>query len=640
MSTIKYFIWFSLIAPIIGLIKLKADYSSGLYIEKEAEALITNSHWKILRYVDINELVVYKDQNEQVLSKLNNTIKNNLKTQEVGNFFSTPLLPQLSTLKLLNSRSNTILNELIQLTPDEPERRKRYLINFLGTAIKYLTGNLDSEDGRIYEKEITELQGNSSAIKGLMKQQISIITNTMEAFNNSMNRFKINEDQLKSTQDKIITAIKHALIDQDHTNAQVESLNILEKLHESYFLLLEELDELIEAINFAKVNVLHPSVIKPETFLQQLQLIPNHLSKLQLPLKPTRENLPHFQDLARVSAYQMRGKIIFIIRVPLVTLNTYSYYHNYLLPSRTSTMFLFNILSHMHTYIAISDDNSQYFLPEKCEEIKKNLKLCDTTAVHSVNQDSPCEVQQILRTNHYETCTSNQAVIKINKNKLQKLQNGKWLLFVVEPTIILETCLNSPKTHLEANESMIILADPKCSLRINEMQLLGEENGGTSIINTSVPLPKQNYRCCENTLQKHLEKIKAVDLKRISLDSFNNVGHDLRDMKEKLEELEKPLIERHISKTIYTLIVLFMMTIVVIAFMLWRFLEPTRKNERSVHSNFMRRWLTPCNCITLDEESPAANPPDELEMKETPPTNIKDASKRKVEAIAKSSRPA
>ncbi len=85
------------------------------------------------------------------------------------------------------------MNPLTQST--NAPRTKRGLINGLGTAIKFFTGNLDEYDRQRYDQAIEILTKNQSKFKVLIKDQISLFQNSISSFNSTTS--KLIENQLK-----------------------------------------------------------------------------------------------------------------------------------------------------------------------------------------------------------------------------------------------------------------------------------------------------------------------------------------------------------------------------------------------------------------------------------------------------------
>src|SRR5699024_6636348 len=76
-------------------------------------------------------------------------------------------------------------------------RTKRGLINIFGSAIKAITGNLDNEDGRKLQAQITKLQDQEKRQKILIDEQISLATIAIEKFNKTISNIVINQQIFK-----------------------------------------------------------------------------------------------------------------------------------------------------------------------------------------------------------------------------------------------------------------------------------------------------------------------------------------------------------------------------------------------------------------------------------------------------------
>lgn len=112
--------------------------------------------------------------------------------------------------------------------------------------------------------------------------------------------------------------------------------------------------------------------------------------------------------------------------------------------------------------------------------------------------------------------------------------------------------------------------DPYCSLRIGEINLIGEEENGMSIVNSTVQLPPTMKECCDELSYIQFSDIKPVNLEHITLDELAGAKQHLERIKMTIEESKKSFVEKNVSWMIYFLISLVLLGISTLIIMKYR----------------------------------------------------------------------
>lgn len=82
----------------------------------------------------------------------------------------------------------------------------------------------------------------------------------------------------------------------------------------SFLYLEESLDDILNAVAFARLKMLHNSIINPMDLVNSLQQIPQSLQKYILPLPIQYSTIAKYIDLIVLEAFQLDAKIIFAIK--------------------------------------------------------------------------------------------------------------------------------------------------------------------------------------------------------------------------------------------------------------------------------------------------------------------------------------
>lgn len=139
---------------------------------------------------------------------------NNLNFSSINNSFHVRDLENydkivLYTQSLISDKINNIKLHSIN------NRKKRGLINGLGTLIKTITGNLDATDGEKISKILRHIQGNEHNLANQLKVQYSINSKLVENFNKTVQDIQHNEIVLKSRILQLNTILKAEFNQQD-----------------------------------------------------------------------------------------------------------------------------------------------------------------------------------------------------------------------------------------------------------------------------------------------------------------------------------------------------------------------------------------------------------------------------------------
>ena len=350
-------------------------------------------------------------------------------------------------------------------------RTKRGLINFLGSTVKAITGNLDSEDGQRYETLISQIQTQQDKQKILLDEQISLTTTAIEKFNESIARLTINQQIFK----KKITEIESIINRTISTKIEIYPLLHLHTVFLQMITISQEilriLEEIETAISFAKLNTLHNSIIDPKDLLNELKIVENKLDKKSLAYEANEANLLTYERIIQIKAYQKDLHITFIFEIPLTEPHNYNFYQLYPFPiQHDSKTYQIIIPSHKYLYL-----NELYFSlnDDKCNEVTPGDYICNLPQTSKISKEAPCEIQLLKFSKNYQQCK----IIKVNlKNtKIRKIDKNQWIgIFPIEQPAT-STC-GQQEEHLSVKGSYVITVPDGCKLRINSTTLQSYQN--------------------------------------------------------------------------------------------------------------------------------------------------------------------
>lgn len=429
-------------------------------------------------------------------------------------------------------------------------RFKRGLIDLGGSILKTIFGTLDAEDAVKYSEAITNVQTDEKHLARLMKDNIHVIQSTISSFNNSMSKVNLNEKHLLENMETI-----HKILDTvSNTNDKLTlktQINSLSNSLEAIILTSSfDIDDINNAILFAKLNILHPTVLSPHQLYNELDKHRNKLpSHYDLPVPLTLQNIQELTDISKLVCYYHQSKIIFILHIPLVLPQTYNLYNIIPLPvpydiSKPDTYVLIQPTS---SYVAVTNDRMFYSLLRdinKCKLISEKCYVCVLNDLFSVVVNPTCETTLLSEvvTKLPDFCVAK--IVHGSIDVFHKLSFNRWIFVQSAPGKCHITCEKS-----DVNLDVIlfgtgILTLPKnCKAFYKTLQFTAV--GETSLGNVTNVVSNFNILlddCCEHSrFNKTFTKLPHSNLKNIgNLDSLLHASIHLRSMEDELYNIENP----------------------------------------------------------------------------------------------------
>jgi len=483
--------------------------------------------------------------------------------------FKSQIKTHVSLLKQISNYVNTKYNELMLDTKDIKLRYKRGLFNGIGTIWKTITGNLDASDGQYFNECIDKINRNEGNIEKLMKKQISVTTSVIKSFNSTLQKLKIDEETFNRDLVELGTSITNFSNQVDYFRIQIKTLDLCESLMESYTFIKDTLNDAINAVTFARLKILHGSIIKSSDLEDSLRQISNSLQRNHLPLPVSASTIAQYIDLIELDAYQSDTKIVFVLKIPLVDPSPYILYRLYPIPILDNRTGLYHTISTVNKYIA-RDDDSLFFITfqdiNNCKSIDKSTKICSNVLPYPIDSDAICEAQ-LLRQQTKLPKTCRPSIFYANGYHVQSTHPNSWLITTSGPIPITVKCEGMDiVTHIVEFNSVVSLG-PTCNAFIGSTRIQAKPPPNRSSKESSFssnPAPVLiPYTCCEQLPEKHrLPKLKPLRINELDVEDLNMAEHSLNQYSEQLEQLiNQPFIEKHMNWFTVTTIVLVILLI-------------------------------------------------------------------------------
>lgn len=296
-----------------------------------------------------------------------------------------------------------------------PKRKRRGLINGLGSVIKFITGNLDASDEEKYNRILDHLGEKQEIFSKQLEKHYSINNALMNQLNSSLETINYNHDILAkeietlkniSSAQTQIRRVESAL---DHNQAMLQ-------------LLLDLAQDIDNSVTFCKLGKVHPSIIKPlalSSALQEIELFyGNKMPKYQ------SSSLWEIQTHMRVRCFIGEDEIVYFLEVPILHPQTFNLYFLQSIPSLHSKSKFVTILPSSRYALKSEQSEEVTFFNDDCEP-GPNYFLCPNNLKFAGNY--LCETEILLggQNDHCDLLE-----LEINENRIEYLDQAKGFLAI------------------------------------------------------------------------------------------------------------------------------------------------------------------------------------------------------------------
>lgn len=552
----------------------------GTFFFEEGSLKITNEKWTLLVYKDLAPIKETIAHNNKILEGLLDSFINVENPRMLS--FRSNIQTHVSLLNQIADSVSQKYREIMADTQSYKFRTKRGIINGIGTIWKTITGNLDASDGEYFNDCIDKITQDERHLESLLKNQISVTTSVIRNFNTTLQKLRIDEETFNRDVSEIQKSIIDISDDLSFYDAQVRTLDICESLMESYTFLEINLNDILNSISFARLKILHSSIITPRDLIDSLQQISQSLRKNNLPLPIYSASVAQYIDIIELEAYQSDSKIVFVLKIPLVEPETYTLFHLYPIPISDNRTGLHHMIVATQRFVARDDNSISYVsLPnlEGCKLIKRGQRICSDVLPYPIDSEAICEAQ-LLRNPSNLPKTCHVTVLLTQGYSVRQIDANLWLITVSDQIPVTVKCEGREMKTQIVNSNSLLKLQPLCNAFIGSTRVhakpLVEKYQNVTYNSHPVTIP---YDCCQHIREKpHIPDLKPLKLNKIDVEDLNLAQHKLDRYSEELDELlNKPFISRHLHWfTVLTI------TLIVILTALYIFCKCRRKKQPSI----------------------------------------------------------
>jgi hypothetical protein len=517
----------------LGYTVQKYDTSSGIYYEHKGTAVLYNTVWKTVVYVDLskfnNETITIRQYIHQVDMLCQMSVVRNWTGCA---HFSGDARDSLNQL----TRTEKLLKEMTgQQT--KGNRKKRGVFNFIGEISKILFGTMDEGDARYYNEQIKLFEENSEDVNALLKQQLSVVKSSLGAVNNTLTDVAYNEQLMKEGVRKV-TEYMNVLKSETNANinlvnAKIEVEGHILRANNAMNALQRDMDLLIDSVIHAQKGMLQPQIVSPgtlmETLIKSAPFFPKDTT-LAFPLSKDSAHL--LLKLCELQVYVQNAILGYVILFPLVNRGTFDIYRLIPIPiSLDRNQFLY--IETNKAFLWIDQARQYYFLTDKewgsvCISLNPKSYVCrQSHPLLSSQLHENCLVQ-LLQPRGSVPPSCERRVVEISHSVWTQLANNEWIYFVPKSEAITILCGSRPPVDVTVSGIGKLGIDAQCkgfgksaifqTHSIVNADTKGYESDFLSRVNLE-------YDCCEGLSAK-------VNISTMSVNtSFKHVVSHLDDLK-------------------------------------------------------------------------------------------------------------
>ena len=484
----------------------------GLYYEQIRPLRVFHTQWRLVTGIEVAEVLTSRPQTQPQINRMKALCA-------TYNWKSCPA-DDLNAALQRKLRDGLRYEELLLSILGKPQlqRNKRSVpLGFIGSLSKALFGTLDNDDAQYYNKEIDKLYKDQNHLAELLGNQTHIIKSE---FQNIHDTLKSLTGAARNMGDRI-KEIASGTRQLDERETKVE----LELSFSSWtFLMTRHVDEYVtalivitDALTFAKLGILHPAVLSPSQIVQTCERI-RETTPYEFPLTTEELNSEQLQGVTKLNVAYLQGRIILSLDIPLLDQIPFDIYYIQPCPSfqTISTNVSIQIFIKPRTpYMAISQINSQYFMPDEnyitgCRKHHR-MYMCELSVPLQDLEKAPCcETDALLKPQNFKWPSCNIQALPGSRTFLKKMAAPNTWLYSIKDTLALQVQCNKHTAGYEMLQGAGILQLRRdCQAKIGTEQIWAsgvDTEALTTIYKLSIGI---NISEILPTLTEHRVKILA-----------------------------------------------------------------------------------------------------------------------------------
>lgn len=450
------------------------NYSTGIYFEEIGKLEVVAMKWTLVVYYNMSnyweEIETFKQTQYELKAACLNIAGLNCDL----------------ILQQIQWQYNNLIadNELLLASNKEVQRPKRGLGDTIGLVLGDTFGILTEREARYYEAQFEAINNDQQQLESLIKSHTTIIDNTinlvkhnsrltMESLNNLIEQQRRLNAEMKLLNEYSIREEKIRSI----LTSTIELMLILKNLGDTQ-------QALLDVVQHAHKNLLHPSLLAPAQLQQELELIKRHIPTTITIPGHGLSDLLHIYHSMRLRSRVTQGNIIIKITIPLSFALDYTLLAVFPVPNieHNSTQ---SYITTNSEYLALDDHREHFSLltreeVKRCQLFQNNRFLCEISPIYNaMTNQNQCEVAILQRIANLEgACTIKSA--KISNHWIKLHATNQWIYSIPNETTFDVICGQGIKSF-SLQGSGILEIKAGCVLRDTNLYIVAIGSASNNI---------------------------------------------------------------------------------------------------------------------------------------------------------------
>lgn len=522
-----------------------------MIFEKVADVQYLESFWRLMSLFNIS----------QIQRKLQTVLIAEKSISHALNLYSNKsvFLELISLWKLNKKKVRFVFNQEKTLEglliPNKKLRQKRALIDLGGIVLKELFGTLTINDGKQFENEILLSKRHEMLMSKLLDKQIKLTEENIFCQNETI--MKINEKVNNISED-----IQKELLNNRLELNNVEVYSILFTKIELFSQELNDieyiLEQIIQAVTFVRLNVVHPFIFNSKILLKELSHCKSYLHQDQnFPFSLQENELNEIYKFLSVTVYSLYDNIYFEISVPIVKTTTFDLYNLMPAPVKKNEGFIFIVPD--EKYLLYSEELSLFTTMNSlnsCKRIGDHRLMCKhDSPLLNIHTNQKCELD-ILRIKSSLSKSCHFRKVKVYSENWMKLDMpNSWLFFVPHRCKLTIKCNRKAFTRYISNLGSLHLSQ-SCTAFTEYVNLISipDEPIYTTMLEIPINIDDFNFSFDKIPTSDIPFKIQINPIRNLPF--IHNLHNRLQSQKDELSNLQselefenKPFIYTFTTKT-------------------------------------------------------------------------------------------
>lgn len=437
--------------------------------------------------------------------------------------------------------------------PLNNKRNKRGILDGVSYPINWLFGIPDADDAKFYQSSIEDLINDQKQTHVLMQAQIRVISDTIRNMNKTILNLDQVEEKLNENFFKFNIFMNNSQSIINKNSVQLEVINHLMLIKQLNDMIQRELDRYSDSLSLARHGIIDYKILPPGTLLKELQ----NSIKFQLPLEPSWQNLEAYYKMMILKSFVSTDKFVIIIKIPITTMDIFSLYKLYPLPTPNSVNpELLSFIKPNFEYLVISKSRSQYALLktlDHCKQFLNNEYLCSEISTSFQHTKDNCEAILFDVTTRSIPSICEKQTIHAKTEIWQNINQNKWLFVTSADTRCTILCSNQEGSTIILNRIGILELKENCKAFTNTIILEAQTILKNQTFRDYVPeINIQEDDCCKKhgfnrTMLANMQ-LSPIKLSNLDLNDLKYAQHRLTQFDEQLQQqLNKPFFIRYES---------------------------------------------------------------------------------------------